>query len=766
MTMMPESRMRALAFSVMLTLLSFSARCERATMDLRVIDAETGAPLAGVKVQGEFEVNNGWAGWKSSARPNEVTAVTDTNGCCRLRGETNWGTAYAFVKDPPPGYYPNRKSVKYKTNGKKKFGHWLPKVVNGTIPLQKIGRRIPLAEREPRLWLNEKKKTGPKEPEDGYKVTAAYDLFEDDWLPPHGQGKVADLVFTDEYHLLGVETHVVRGKSETRKSYAWRHTVHVPGKGNGIRPMHPDPLLPIRLRTGVDEELAGSLSRERRCEVSFDGEAWHEKCTGEIQDVDVVYALRLRSEFDESGRLKKAYYARIDGPLDVQPECPEEDIMWIAFRGYLNPLANDRNLEPHQWDKLDLATVRALAKKTHVEVTVPEHDPARAAETVQAAIDECSRGGGGEICVGPGEIEMAPLALRDGVALHLNKGTTLLASMNAAHYAMHRAFISAEDAVDVAICGEGVVDGRDAAFPSGEGLPSGAPDLIRFVRCAKVRVERCLLRNAGAEGIVLLSCDGAKIKGVRYFDHADPSKAGIRIASRNVRIEACEFDTAGDAVVLKPEAESAVEYRDIKVYESTIRCRGSILRLETGKTGHWHGIGVIGCKLGRLPQGMANEPLRSAAIEAEVTDGGKLENFSVDTCDMCMGDLIPFVLRMTRSDPSSGQTPVMRKIFLRDLRGRSESRVACSILGLPDARPESIFLRDIGFTFADGDSEPGLSAAETSPAWGLYIRHADKVQAINVDMALDRKDERPPIVAHDVKGYYERWKDKSKKEGK
>lgn len=143
-------------------------------------------------------------------------------------------------------------------------------------------------------------------------------------------------------------------------------------------------------------------------------------------------------------------------------------------------------------------------------------------------------------------------AAKGGVTLHLEKGTVLKASTNLADYVARDGspyLIGAFDAEDVAVTGEGVIDGRGAAFKdkenrAGESQPLAVPVLMRFSRCRGVRLEDFTFRQAAAWGIHLRNSDGVTVRRVKAFNHINECNDGIDIESRNVLIIVCRQQSA------------------------------------------------------------------------------------------------------------------------------------------------------------------------------------------------------------------------------
>ena len=86
---------------------------------------------------------------------------------------------------------------------------------------------------------------------------------------------------------------------------------------------------------------------------------------------------------------------------------------------------------------------------------------------IQAAIDACERQGGGTVRLSAGTYLSAPIVLKSNITLDLDKGATLLGSTDHGDYPAKTEFrepglqslVSATNASNVTIMGEGVIDG-------------------------------------------------------------------------------------------------------------------------------------------------------------------------------------------------------------------------------------------------------------------------------------------------------------------
>lgn len=423
--------------------------------------------------------------------------------------------------------------------------------------------------------------------------------------------------------------------------------------------------------------------------------------------------------------------------------------------------------------------------------------------SLQPEIDAKSASGGGEVVVPAGKHEFLPFELKSGVTLRLEKGVHLLASTNICDYPVRDGspvLIGAYDATNIAIVGEGVIDGRGGAFREktplpGESQPQTVPVMFRFSRCRNLKLEDFHYRDGAAWGLHLRNCDGVEARRLKAFNHSNQANDGIDIESRNVLIEDCDFDTDDDALVFKSESDPSFAITNIEVCNCRLASCCNAIKFGTGSYGLWRDIDIHDCIVERpgkswrfdwrkpslqwpspcagflkgMP-GVTNAVTGLAAIAIEVVDGGRLENVKVRNIDIRAGYQTPIFVRMERRHPPKGEEPTcLRNVLIENVGGTAESRIACSVTGLPYARPTGITLRNVALRFPGGGTAEDAAKVprecetdypdnymfdqEALPAWGFYIRHADNIRFENVSLSLLSPDARPEIVRDDVKDF-------------
>jgi len=197
-------------------------------------------------------------------------------------------------------------------------------------------------------------------------------------------------------------------------------------------------------------------------------------------------------------------------------------------------------------------------------------------EAIQQAIDACAAAGGGTVRVPAGNFLTAPLSLRSKVCLHLDRGATLVASTAEAQYRPSDAnrhlaaengwlpFLSIADAHNVAITGEGTIDGQGAVWwerwrehirATGKKGGTDRPRLIYIVRSQNVLVEGLTLTHSPSFNIVMRHAENINVRRTHIASpfHAPNTDAIDPIDSRNIRITHNVIDCNDDHIAIKAE---------------------------------------------------------------------------------------------------------------------------------------------------------------------------------------------------------------------
>ena len=296
-----------------------------------VVDADSGEPIAGAKVGAGF--SNPPSMWGGESHDMHRDGVTDKKGICSLTGRSSRGRC-GFTVRVPEKYY----------NG---YGHWqlndsdhdmplVPHFHSMTVALHRVKSPIP-------LFVNDVSVSKTKGIF-GDENAVRYDLMKGDWLPPNGAGEIADVEFvrhaTEE---LGLGTNGV-GIVDMRLRD--RMTVRFLGEECGIVAVKPFADSGLKWRTAPES----GYKREHICE----------RTTPEDLQVktnwrgDQCHCFRIRVKKDPNGDIVDAYYGKIYGGIGFFLERePIRRVSGMDFTYYLNPTSLDRNLEHDQKNNLN-----------------------------------------------------------------------------------------------------------------------------------------------------------------------------------------------------------------------------------------------------------------------------------------------------------------------------------------------------------------------------------------------------------------------------
>jgi polygalacturonase len=178
----------------------------------------------------------------------------------------------------------------------------------------------------------------------------------------------------------------------------------------------------------------------------------------------------------------------------------------------------------------------------------------------QKALDACAAAGGDEVVVPAGNYLIGSLVIGSHTTLRLEKGATLIGSPDADDYPLiqarwegrlrecHRALLSASNATQISIVGEGSIQGDSAL---GNLRNPRGPCLIEPVECKNIVLDGFSTKFVRLWSIHLAFCDSIIARNLNLRSERNNGD-GIDVDScKNVRIEHCDIDTGDDAIALK-----------------------------------------------------------------------------------------------------------------------------------------------------------------------------------------------------------------------
>lgn len=365
---------------------------------------------------------------------------------------------------------------------------------------------------------------------------------------------------------------------------------------------------------------------------------------------------------------------------------------------------------------------------------------------LQSAIDACAVRGGGTVRVTAGTYVSAPLVLKSNVTLRLEKDAKILGSPDHGDYPSMTMFhlpdlqplVSAVNASNIAIEGEGTIDGNgeswwlEARSVRDHGILGNhpRPKLIIFDHCKNIRVEGITIQNSPMWQLVPYYTHGMVIRNVRILapQHSPNTDAIDPFSSSNIVIDHVYSDVGDDNIAIKsgpinspgPDDPS----RNITITDCTFM--------------HGHGLSVGS----ELAGGARN--IRAERIHFEDTDNGirvkanrdrgnDVGNFVFRDITMknvkiavLISEYYPKVMPPENEAPQpvGRLTPHFHDIVLENVTATG-SKTAGVIVGLPESPVKNVVLNNVKIS-----AETGLTIGNAEVTGKDVVVTPEKGEAI------------------------------------
>lgn len=369
---------------------------------------------------------------------------------------------------------------------------------------------------------------------------------------------------------------------------------------------------------------------------------------------------------------------------------------------------------------------------------------------INSAINECSESGGGMVLVPEGIYLTGAIHLKSNVNLHLSEGAVLKFSRNHEDYLPlvftrwegtelynYSPFVYAYEQVNIAISGEGVLDGQatpehwwhwkgawsrrtweigtenqaasnaqlrqmaedgvpveDRIFGPGHFL---RPNFVQFYKCRNILLEGITIINSPMWVIHPVLSENITITNVSVISHGPNNDGCNPESSRNILIQDSFFDTGDDCIAIKSGRNA--DGRRLGVPSENI-----IVRRCTMRDGH--GGVVIGSEIsGNVRNVFAEDCVmdspnldRIIRIKTNSHRGGILENIFVRNINV--GKVRQAILHID-FDYEEGDTgeflPIVRNIHIENVSSKSSER-AIFIKAYERSPVRDIYIKDCNFS--------------------------------------------------------------------
>lgn len=360
-------------------------------------------------------------------------------------------------------------------------------------------------------------------------------------------------------------------------------------------------------------------------------------------------------------------------------------------------------------------------------------------KSIQNAIDECSKKGGGVVVVPEGVFISGAIFLKKGVSLTVEMDGVLKGSTNQDDYPQIQtrwegeerlwtaAFINAIGVNDIELYGEGTIDGSGDVWVK-QALQRrvqaqrdtvnvkrvGRPRMICFDKCRNVKISGLKLHNQAVWCVHILYCKKVLIENLDITaDHNIPSSDGIDIdSSDGVLITGCYIDVNDDCISIK----SGKDEDGLRVNRPSEN-----IVIEKCRFAYGHGGVAMGSE----------------------TSGG-IKNVEVRNCIVDAGNWAPIRFK---SQPSRGgvvENITYRDIILKDTRKAFEFNMAWRMVGTvkPPAKILPV-VRNIKLINISGNVNAvgDITGLEGSPIQNIFFQNcniiADKGLVIQYATGID-----------------------------
>jgi polygalacturonase len=427
-------------------------------------------------------------------------------------------------------------------------------------------------------------------------------------------------------------------------------------------------------------------------------------------------------------------------------------------------------------------------------------------DAVNRAIAVAAKSGGGYVEFPSGRYRTFSIHLRSHVSLRFAPGAVLVAAtpefdrqdgprydlpepqissiesyQDYGHNHWHNSLLWGENLEDIEISGPGEIWGQGLNKGDGaaEEKPGAGNKCIALKNCRNVILRNLSLREAGHFGVLASGVDNLVIENLRI----DTRRDGIDIDScRDVHIRGCTVNAPWDDAIVLKSSYSLGKVRPterVTISDCIVTGKfqaGSMLdgtyqafppyvpvdqpsfigriKIGTETNGDIRDVTVTNCVL---------EGCHGLAVESE--DGGNVENILFN--NIVLRDMVgpPIFVRLGgRLRGPAGTAPgTIRNVAFRQIECDGSSGQACSIIaGIPGHPVQNVTITDVHIRYAGGGTlrqdhipeqiavypDPEMFGA--TPAQGVYIRHAKKIELRNIELTADKPDPRPLVWLEDA----------------
>jgi hypothetical protein len=393
-------------------------------------------------------------------------------------------------------------------------------------------------------------------------------------------------------------------------------------------------------------------------------------------------------------------------------------------------------------------------------------------KAIQQTIDACFKDGGGEVFLPAGKYLVGCIVLKSNINLNIGSGAVLLGSTNRNDYKIivpnyesrtknlyvNRSILYAENAENVSVTGNGIIDGQGTDKAFGVTRPqTNRPFLARFTSCRNLIIRDVTMLESANWTCFLLGCNGVLIDGLKIKNTIRANRDGLDIdCCENVTVSNCRINSMDDAIVLKSTGPAIT--RNINITNCRVSSHASGIKFGTETTGGYENVTISNCVITNIPF--------HSGLSMMIVDGGLMKNITINNIVMDSVN-IPFMIRLgNRARPYKSGLPTPN---LGTINNISISNVVVTnagqtshITGLFKKKLKNISFRNISIECQSKfKGEPlaynkvplnetvypsGQLYGKNLPAAAFYFRDIDELKIDGLNVAITEKDPRIATV--------------------
>ena len=335
-----------------------------------------------------------------------------------------------------------------------------------------------------------------------------------------------------------------------------------------------------------------------------------------------------------------------------------------------------------------------------------------ATDAIQKTIGAASAAGGGTVLVPDGNFLTGPFTLASGINLHLSKGATILFNNDIKTYphsgGRYQDCISVNDAHDIAITGNGTIDGQGQpwweAFEENHNM-TRRPNMIRIANCSSVLVKDIHIVNSPCFHLVPQNCTDVTIQHITIQSppHAHNTD-GIDPSGWNYLITDCTIDAGDDNIAIKPNRSRNPGNKNYLIKNCAF-LSGHGMSIGSATDGGIEDVTVKDCTFDQTDAGIRIKTSRGR--------GGLLQNITYENLTM---NAVKFPIYINdwypentapkdpateKPEPVNNRTPINKNINIINLTATNCPNAGI-IRGLPEAPIENMVLSNVTIYAAKG----------------------------------------------------------------